>query len=164
MLAHHVKYVTDPNYLLAAASVFATAYVASRLTVVDTAWYTCIRPPWSPPNYVFPIAWTIIYVLLAVAFGRALSSKVSSKNGIVGTLFVTNLVLNVLWCYAFFRARRPLPALIALLLLWASIVAIMWFSITAADSATAFLLLPYLLWVTFASVLNVQAVRRASLC
>lgn len=127
----------------------AGQYFTSRS--VNSAWYECIKPSLTPPSVVFPIVWTVLYIMIAIAFSRALIAD----DYVSSMLLVVNLMLNVVWCYLFFATRRPLWALPAIAMIWISIVILLW--IRQNDNIFAILLIPYLLWITFATVLNVQA-------
>ena len=113
---------------------------------MNAVWYECIRPAASPPDYVFPIVWTILYALLAVSFVR--HPKAWPR-------YALNIALNYAWYDAFFVRQDPRRAMAILIALWASIA-----DLARQDK----LLWPYLAWVTFAGFLNLQAVRKQDQC
>jgi translocator protein len=135
------------------AAVGVTAYLGSAFTDAQGAWYKSLaKPAFTPPPEAFPIAWGIIYVCLAVS--AVLVCNMSYRIREL-TLYVygTSCALNVLWTYVFFQNRDPTAALVVLILLLGSVAAMMILS-AKINKAAAYLLLPYLLWGTFALVLN----------
>ncbi|HEY3373614.1 MAG TPA: TspO/MBR family protein [Candidatus Aquicultor sp.] len=124
-----------------------------------TTWYpTQRKPPFNPPNWIFGPVWTILYTLMGVALylvwrrgDEAPEMKPQINRAI--TIFGIQLGLNTLWSFLFFGLKSPRYALAEIGFLWASILAaiIMFFPISAV---AAILLIPYILWVSFASVLN----------
>ena len=124
------------------------------------AWYAALRKPsWNPPNWLFGPAWTVILALAAWAGVLAWShAPDAASRWRIGVLFGVNMVLHALWSPLFFTLRRPDWALVEAPLLWLSVLALV--IGTAPISALApWLLSPYLLWVTFAVVLNAVIVR-----
>lgn len=116
-------------------------------------WYRKIkRPSFNPPNWIFGPVWTTLYLLIGISFYFVWNSNVSGKE-IAIILFVVQLVLNILWSGIFFGLRKPGYAFIEIILLWASILAMIIFFYPISNVAS-YLLIPYFLWVSFASVLN----------
>jgi tryptophan-rich sensory protein len=146
---------------LAVAGMAAVLVAAVGSTLTDLGlWYlTLEQPDWAPPDAAFPIAWTIVLSLWALAAVETWRHLDDSKDRelLIG-LFALSGLLNVGWSLLFFQLHRPDWALLELLLLWASILAlIVW---TRRHSRIApWLLLPYLLWVTLAGILNLAIVR-----
>lgn len=140
-------------YIIAFFSVLVTSALGQVATVgnVNGSWYKKRKPSITPPNWVFPIVWTILYILIAIAF--ALELQVGDKH-IIG-LFVLNLILNMTWCFVFFELKQPAWALIVLLGVLATAIAIMWMTTIAF---TKWLILPYVLWLIFAMILNFLSV------
>ncbi|MDX2276554.1 MAG: TspO/MBR family protein [Hyphomonadaceae bacterium] len=130
-------------------------------TVTDLGpWYQNLqKPDWQPPDPAFGIIWTTIFALTAAAavitWRRA--PKGAEREWLIG-LFALNGFLNVLWTLLFFRLQRPDWALVEVAALWLSIVLLI---IVCARHArlAGFLLTPYLIWVSLASVLNYDVVR-----
>ena len=116
------------------------------------------RPPLSPSGWVFPIVWTILYILMGVASylvwetGTA-DGKVTEETSVALTGYLVSLVLNLLWPILFFRQETYFFALADLILLWVSIYLTMK-SFRGINGTAAKLLVPYLMWVTFAGYLN----------
>lgn len=113
---------------------------------------TLTAPPLTPPGWVFPIVWTILYVLMAVAAWLIHQSGDIDRDGAL-RLYFLQLVVNVLWPLLFFRLSWRLFALLWILLLIALIV-LMILRFRAIRPLAAWLLLPYLAWCVFAAYLN----------
>ncbi len=123
-------------------------------------WYLGLqRPWWQPPDWVIPLVWTGIYVLIGMAVRRAwrAAPDEGARRHLVAAVTV-NLFLNGLWAVLFFVQRRPDWALAEVVALWLSIIWLMVACGRHARSAIP-LLLPYLLGVSFAGVLNLALVR-----
>ncbi|MEW9094050.1 MAG: TspO/MBR family protein [Clostridiaceae bacterium] len=113
-----------------------------------------IRPSFSPPGWVFPIIWIVLYFLMAVAFFRILLRGKEGKNiKKAVTYYIIQLALNFLWTIIFFRFNLYGLAFIELLILLAFIL-LTTFEFYKHDKVAAFLMIPYILWVSFAGVLN----------
>ncbi len=142
--------------LVAAASVIATSTAGREISRAPVAgWYkTLAKPSFNPPNWAFPVAWSLLFILMGVAFWRILRTPAGTPWRRAGiALFVVQLVLNVGWSSAFFGAHSPFLGLLVIVPFWAVIFA------NAAvfakvDRPAAWLLAPYLAWVAFATVLN----------
>jgi len=113
------------------------------------------RPTITPPNYVFPIVWNILFFLIALSLYFAWTSNKTKKKykPKIARIFVINLLLNALWSYFFFTLKNPLIALADLILIWITIIAMI-YTTKKVSKTSAWLLVPYLLWVSFAGVLN----------
>lgn len=112
------------------------------------------KPPLSPPAWLFPIVWTVLYVLMGLASYLVFSSKKPKKQVDTALIFyAVQLVFNFFWSLIFFNRGNYLFALIWILALWVLIIitAIKFYNI---DKRAGFLMLPYFLWVTFAAYLN----------
>ena len=132
----------------------AVGGLASLLSGTMDSYQVLNQPPLSPPGWLFPIVWTVLYVLMGEASYRILTSG-ADKDLIKKALIAygIQLFLNFLWPLFFFGGQMYLTAFILLIALWIGIV------VTARrfsyiDETPADLLLPYLLWVTFAGYLN----------
>lgn len=121
-------------------------------------WYRALaKPAWNLPDWLFGPAWTVIYALTALAGVEAWQAADPAQRRVVGALFIVNGALNVLWSLLFFRLRRPDWALLEVALLWLSILSLIVYC-GALRRRTVLLLLPYLLWVSFAAALNAAIV------
>jgi benzodiazapine receptor len=147
--------------LIAAAAVVVVAATGGALTRLD-AWYFALKqPPFKPPDWVFGPAWTTLFFLIAwsaVVGWRAGSMLAPSPRRRMLWLFALNGIANVGWSLLYFFLQRPDWALAEVVLLWGSIVALILHLRRYAPKA-ALLLLPYLAWVSFAALLNFEAVR-----
>ena len=112
------------------------------------------KPPLSPPGWLFPVVWTILYLLMGLASYLVLTAD-SSKRKINAALQVYGWQLgaNFIWPLLFFSAEAYLPAFLWLLLLWA-LIAVTLYRFAHIRAAAGWLLVPYLAWVTFAGYLN----------
>lgn len=120
-------------------------------------WYSTInKPSFSPPNWVFGPVWTLLFFMMGVSIYLILEKDL--KDRMVKTavlLFVGQFALNVLWSFLFFGLQKPLDAFIDIVVLWFAILLTI-IQFNKIDKRAAFLLVPYLLWVSFASVLNLS--------
>ena len=144
---------------VAALSVIATSTAGRLISAVPVAgWYkTLAKPSFNPPNWAFPVAWTLLFVLMGVAFWRVLRTPSAALRTRAMQLFLAQLVVNVGWSTAFFGARSPALGLVVIVPFWLLIVATTR-AFRAVDRAAAWLLAPYLAWVAFAAVLNAAIV------
>jgi len=120
------------------------------------SWYAdeLVKPWFVPPNVVFPIAWTTIFILMGIAFYLVVMEGTERPDVRVATvLFFCQLILNILWSYAFFTLQSPLFGLIEILILWLFILAVT-VSFYRINRVAGYLFLPYLAWVSFATILN----------
>lgn len=118
------------------------------------AWYDGIRKPrWNPPNWVFAPAWTVLYVTMGVAAWMVWSRREEAAVGLALGLFVVQLLFNSAWSWIFFRFRRMDLAFSELVVMWLLVLATL-LAFWSIRPAAGQLLVPYLLWVTFAGYLN----------
>jgi benzodiazapine receptor len=120
---------------------------------IDT-WYVNIeKPSFNPPNYLFGPVWTTLYVLMGISFFMIIQAKKSELKTKAITIFCIQLFLNFWWSFIFFKFQLLGLAFIEIILIWLSIAAmiILFFEI---NKTAALLQIPYLLWVSYASVLN----------
>lgn len=134
-----------------AAGALGSVFTASAIP----AWYdTLVRPDIAPPNGAFAPVWTLLFLLMGIAWYLVWRKGWSAKGvALASWLFFAQLALNVLWSVLFFGLRNPGLALVEIGILWLAILA------TAAaffkvSRTAALLLVPYLLWVAFAAYLN----------
>jgi benzodiazapine receptor len=117
------------------------------------AWHRWLKKPsWNPPNWLFAPAWTVLYLMIAVAGWRVFEARGWDAWPALA-VYAVSLCLNAAWSGLFFGLKRPDVAFFELLALWASI-ALMIFMFAPIDALAAGLLVPYLCWVTFAGALN----------
>ena len=123
------------------------------------AWYpTLVKPAFNPPNWAFPVAWSLLFALMAWAFWRLLrlDATVPGRHRAI-TLFLGQLALNVSWSWAFFAFRSPLAGLAVILALEIAIVATIR-AFARIDRPAALMLWPYAGWVGFATLINAAIV------
>jgi tryptophan-rich sensory protein len=117
-------------------------------------WYTGInKPSFNPPNWLFAPVWTTLFVLMGIAVSIIrLSEKTELRKKALKVFFI-QLILNTLWSIIFFGMENPILAFIEIVVLWFAILyTIILFR--KIDRKASYLLIPYILWVSFASVLN----------
>jgi tryptophan-rich sensory protein len=142
-------------FVLIGATFGASAFGALAASSSLGNWYHLLaKPSWNPPEEVFAPVWSALYLIMAIA--AWLVWRRGSENEVIPamTTYFAQLVLNVLWPLLFFGLRAPGWAALDILLLWLAIImAITQFRRVSLPAA--WLLAPYLAWVTFASVLNI---------
>jgi tryptophan-rich sensory protein len=133
---------------------FAASAVGAVASVQATSFYSQLaQPGWAPPPYVFGPVWTVLYVLMAIAAWLVWRSGGFRDNRVALTLFLIQLAPNALWSWLFFAWHRGALALADIVLLWVLVVATL-AAFWRARPLAGVLLIPYLLWVSFAAVLN----------
>ena len=124
------------------------------ISAIPTWYATLNKPSFSPPNWIFAPVWTLLYFMMGVSaylvWKEGLKKK-SVKKALF--YFIFQLTCNFLWSFLFFYLRSPLLAFADIVLLWILIVLTM-IKFYKISKAASYLLLPYLLWVSFASILN----------
>lgn len=127
---------------------FATARSISE-------WYPLLaKPSWNPPAWLFGPVWTLLYIFMGTAawrVWRAAGSFLNARSAL--SFFFLQLVLNAAWSWIFFGFRMPGPALFELVLLWITIAAAIR-AFAQIDTIAAWMMSPYIAWVTFAGALN----------
>jgi benzodiazapine receptor len=117
-------------------------------------WYmTLQKAPFNPPVWVFGPAWTTLYFLMGLSLFLVLQKKLKKQRNFLVILFSIQLVLNFLWSVIFFGIHLPQIAFIEIIFLWISI-ALLIVDFWKYSKPAALLLIPYIGWVSFASVLN----------
>lgn len=130
--------------------------IGSAATYPNLAgWYDALeKPAFSPPNRVFGPVWTTLYLLMGTAHYLVTQAKAEpTAQRAAQILYGMQLVMNALWSIVFFGRRAPGAALVEIVLLWTAIVLTI-FAFARVSRLAALLLAPYLLWTTFAAVLN----------
>lgn len=156
---HRAPPFSHPRSLAALALSFAACFAISALGGAITAepvktWYPLLaKPALTPPDIAFPIVWTALYALMAIAAWRVWRAAGLSRARTALLLFALQLVLNLGWSWLFFGQQMIGWALAEIGLLWLAIAACI-FTFAQHDRIAAWLLLPYLLWVSFASYLT----------
>lgn len=143
-------------FATALIAVYAIAAVGSVFSARN-GWYESVKPSITPPDYVFPIVWGVLYFLIALSIYLMWMRSTREQRMLAGSLFAVNLVLNMLWTYFFFGMHRPTLALVDLAMILLSTVALV-LVLWRIDRRASLLLVPYCLWVAFAGVLNLLIV------
>jgi tryptophan-rich sensory protein len=148
------------NYLrilLCVVVCLAVGYLSSITTQSSIkTWYPLIEKPiFNPPNSVFAPVWTMLFILMGIAAGRVWNQLETNKELVKKGLlfFAVQLALNALWSYLFFGLNNILLALVEIILLWLVIFET-YLIFKQIDKKASYLLLPYLAWVGFASILT----------
>jgi tryptophan-rich sensory protein len=146
-----------PNYLkliisLALPQLMGGLGAFFTLSSVNSWFITLNKPSWNPPSWLFGPVWTLLYVLMGIACYLIWRSDYPQKKALLKLYFV-QLILNALWSPAFFGMQSPFLGLLVIIPLWIAIVLciIQFKKVSALASG---LMVPYLLWVTFATALN----------
>ena len=148
-----------PPVVTAAIAALLVAVIGGLVTDVGPWYWSLAMPSWKPPDALFGPAWTLIFACAALAGAqgwRALT-RPAARWALCG-YFLLNAVLNVLWSALFFRLHRPDWALLEVGLLWLSIALLM-VTVWRGSRLAAWLLLPYLVWVSYAGLLNMAVAR-----
>ncbi len=114
---------------------------------------TAIQPPLSPPAWMFPVVWGILYALLGIGIARIRISPLSRERNRGTNLFIAQLVINFFWTLIFFNLHAYGLAFLWLLLLWGLVLGMI-LVFRKVDPLAAKLQIPYLIWLTFAAYLN----------
>lgn len=137
----------------------ATGFFGSLVTVPSiNSWYINLKKPvFNPPNWVFGPVWTVLFILMGISAYLVWCKGFNKKIKAALIVFLIQLGLNFLWSFVFFGAHQPLGAFIDIVLLWIAILFTI-INFHKLNKLAAYLLLPYLFWVSFASILNLSIV------
>jgi tryptophan-rich sensory protein len=118
------------------------------------SWYLTLNKPFfNPPNYLFGPVWTLLYLLMGISIYLILQTPKTDMRKKAIIIFCVQLGLNFIWSFLFFKFQRVGIAFIEILLIWASILTMI-LTFYNLNKTAALLQIPYLLWVSFASILN----------
>ena len=121
-------------------------------------WYQTLNKPFfQPPSWVFGPAWTILYTLMGISIARIWHLNRSPQKNKAINLFVSQFAINLIWSPVFFAFRQPLIALIIIIVMLI-LIAMTILSFKKIDKLAAIMLIPYILWVSFATLLNASIV------
>ncbi len=137
--------------------VFAAGTVGSLVTLpVIPTWYATLSKPWfTPPDWLFGPAWTTLYLLMGTAFYRVLrTTPEAAGRRFAIIVFVAHMALNAGWSIAFFGLRSPGAGLLELVLFW-PVAVLNAFAFARVDRWAGALMIPNVLWVTFAALVNI---------
>ena len=134
---------------------FAVAALGSLATTPEIpAWYRGLKKPaWTPPNWLFGPAWTALYLAMAVAVWMVWKRAEGVGGNAALRVFAIQLALNLAWSFIFFKFHNPALAFAEIVLLWIAI-AVTILKFAYVSEIAAWLLVPYLIWVTYAASLN----------
>jgi benzodiazapine receptor len=120
----------------------------------DTEWYrSLIKPAWNPPSWVFGPVWTTLYALMGIAAWRVWKKGGWAARSHALRLFLLQLAVNFSWSYVFFTFQRIELALMVIVTLWV-LIGLTMYTFARVDRPAAWMLAPYLAWVTYAATLN----------
>ncbi len=141
--------------ILSLVIVYLVAFIGSLFTapVTDSDWYDSIRPSITPPNWVFPVVWNFLFFLIALSLYFSWINANKEYKQKIGIVFGINFILNIFWSVLYFGLKNPFYAFIEIIILGLSIL-LMIFITYKVDKKASYLLVPYFLWVSFASILN----------
>ncbi len=143
-------------FVISIAIALAVGGLSALLTMGNMDIYSRInRPPLSPPSWLFPVVWTILYVLMGIGAALVYNRKELKPEAVKRALIIyaVNLFLNFFWSIIFFNLEAYLLAFVWLVALWAVIIAMI-VSFRRVSPAAAYMQIPYLIWVTFAGYLT----------
>ena len=122
-------------------------------TSIGTWYVSLAKPVFNPPNYLFGPVWTVLYILMGISLYMIIQSPKTEQRKKAIIIFCTQLFLNFWWSFLFFKFHVLGIAFIEILCIWISILAMI-VVFQKINKPAAYLQIPYLLWVSFASVLN----------
>lgn len=142
------------SFVFALAIPLLAGFIGSLFTTPSiNTWYLNInKPSFNPPNWIFAPVWTILFILMGISLYLIWQSTIKDKTKSL-ILFYTQLILNILWSYLFFSLHNPLLAFIDIILL-AIFIILLIISTYKISKTASLILLPYIFWVSFASILN----------
>lgn len=148
-ISHTIKLIIS---ILLPLSVGAIAGMFTSQAV--PIWYASLnKPSFSPPNWVFGPVWTTLYILLGISFFLIWKEEASKERDLAIKVFSIQMLLNFAWSFLFFYFNLIGAALIEIILLWISIASMIYLFYKIKPVA-AYMNIPYLLWVSFATILN----------
>lgn len=150
-----MKMKDKKTYIIFVLLAEAVGLLAGLLTREATNIYseTILKPPLSPPAILFPVVWTVLYALMGIGAARVWLQPESADRSRGINLFVMQLTVNFFWSLIFFNAQAFGFAFFWLIVLWI-LVLLMVLQFYKVDPISAWLQIPYLLWITFAGYLN----------
>lgn len=138
------------NYVISFFIIMIVSSLSSLLTIntVKTEWYNCVKPKITPKPLVFSIMWTIIYVLLWILLSDYIKDPYENIYNLI--ILLISLLLNIIWCWGFFYKRQIKTSVIILVLIITTVICLI-------DKNNYIYLLPYLLWLCFALLINIMS-------
>ncbi|MCB9802974.1 tryptophan-rich sensory protein [Candidatus Nomurabacteria bacterium] len=151
-----IKIKSWPKLLLSIIICQGAGLLGSVFTTSEiNAWYRgIIKPSFNPPNWIFGPVWTLLFLLMGFALYLIWQEDFKKKKvQLAWAIFIGQLVLNVFWSVLFFGLHNPGAAFVEIIILWLAILTNIYYFYQVKKTA-AYLLLPYILWVSFAAILN----------
>jgi translocator protein len=149
MKIHWVKLIAS-LVMCQVAGIIGSLFTASSIPI----WYAALNKPiFNPPNWIFAPVWIFLYILMGISFYLIWIKSDVPNFGLLFSLFLFQLILNSFWTIIFFGLKSPLLAFIEIIILWIAILfcIILFYKVSKVSSV---LLIPYILWVSFAAILN----------
>jgi tryptophan-rich sensory protein len=161
-LFHRPKTSTREKWvsgLIATVYIFGLGFLGGRMNPSTQAFYDALqKPSLNPPNWVFPVAWTILFTLIAWSGYQAWNHYTTERlRRIFAYLYAVNGLLVYLWSYAFFE-RQSIQNALFIIVAMVIVIELMILTAFKSNHRAAYALLPYFLWVLFATYLNVSIV------
>lgn len=147
------KLIKNPKALLLSFLIVILISVVGSQFTDTSGWYESVKPSITPPNYVFPVVWTILYIMIALALYFSWTNADKKEKKTLVSWFSVNLSANLIWSIFFFGLKLPTIAFIDILIILISsfvLVRLTW----KISKTASWLLMPYALWITFATLLN----------
>ncbi|MBB6123153.1 tryptophan-rich sensory protein [Sphingobium subterraneum] len=120
----------------------------------ENRWFAALdKPSFMPPGWAFPVAWTILYILLGLAIAIILHARGARLRGLAITLFVVQMVMNLIWSPLFFRAHMVEEAFLLIVAMILVTLGVIWL-FSRIRMTAALLMIPYVAWLVFAATLN----------
>ena len=154
--------------ILAGFGLAAMAAASTGAVYKPGRWYEGLsKPGWTPPNWLFPLAWLVLYILIVISAWRvatalaagAFAAETAALAAAGLAFWAAQMTLNALWSPLFFGIRRPGAALVCLVFMWLAILGTI-LCFAQVDGVAAAILVPYLIWTSYAGALNVSILRR----
>ncbi len=134
----------------------ATGAIAGYITAGESSgeWFKALnKPSFQPPSWLFGPVWTFLYIMMGIALWKVWNTANSRERNMAITIFFAQLLFNFIWSIIFFSWHSVGLALIDILILWVLILSTI-FSFARVSKTSAWLLVPYIVWVSFATILN----------
>lgn len=148
------RYLKLTLCILIPLTIGATAGIATASSI--GGWYVTLNKPFfNPPNYLFGPVWSTLYILMGISFFLILQSPNSQFKKKAITIFCIQLCLNFAWSFIFFKFQLIGLALLEIILMWLAILNMI-LQFKKINKIAAYLQIPYLLWVSFATILNLN--------
>ena len=143
------------KFIVSVAVPVAVGALSGLFTVTgEGSWYRTInKPSWNPPGWIFGPVWTTLYILMGIAFYQVWRLPESKAGRTAILLFGIQLILNFFWSFIFFNQHQIGWALVEIIAMWIMILLTI-FVFAKVNTVAAWLLVPYISWVSFAAILN----------